>query len=121
MSRGSGKKARPRRVPSPGMRRIPSGKDFVRDAMRRLDCRTAKDLVIRMHWDPDRIRLVARWLAGETEPNYRSTMELLQAAGMLREETVTPLTETQAARRDKLLEDARDLLRRLEEEAEQPE
>lgn len=60
-----------------------TGLEFVQAVMNRLGARTANDLAEAMKWPRGKERLVAKWLAGTNDPNYETTIALLDAAGWL--------------------------------------
>jgi hypothetical protein len=66
--------------------KAPHARDFVHDVMRRLECRTVRDLAKKLGWTGDEERKLYKWEAGEQAPNMRSTIALLSAAGLLLEE-----------------------------------
>ena len=61
----------------------PHGKALVEDVMRRLDCKTPRDLARRLGWTGDQERKLYKWHAGDYAPNGPSTLRLLDAAGLL--------------------------------------
>ncbi len=54
--------------------------------MERLDCETPADLARKLgltaYESPKRVK---RWLDGENEPDYKATMAILEALGLLRD------------------------------------
>ena len=76
--------------------KAPHAVEFVHDVMRRLECTTVRDLAKRLGWTGDDERKLYKWEAGEQAPNMLSTIELLNAAGLLLEE---PLAGSRSAKR----------------------
>lgn len=57
--------------------------DLVKGVMECLSVSSPAELAERMGWKRGTERLVARWIAGDVQPGYGYTLELLEAAGWL--------------------------------------
>lgn len=81
MSIGGGRKARNLCVASVFV--APAGDELVRAVMRKLGCSSPAELADAMGWRRGTERLIAKWLAGNNNPGYEKTLEMLERCGWL--------------------------------------